>query len=429
MRGTILGILAAALLAPAAFAQNVVVDDVPAQGGTVVTSAVSRAFFLDTREGTRDSDGSETLTYSTRWVPVGDSSVTILQSDGVAPTAVTVAEGLGDEGTQAWTVTRDGTYTLTHSTMQGGVSVSNETAVFRVRGVTPALAPALKWKYAKNANGWYCAQVAFAWHAGYDELVTDMRLLFADRTNAEGKLSAYLVKPATVLDPVDETEEYEGTVYRVARIDLSGFASLADGARAVYGVSDATIGSGVDSVPAAERKICLRVANRDLASVEHVANMLACLAWKYDNEDVFLPISEATVPARRSALQSASRPLSVSEANLSAAFGLSAAAVTRGAVVTCRVSTMSIGEDGSVAGTFEIAAEDAAGVVAESGELAPGVAFSVLGATSVVGSYEPLGEACGVSLLSRTPPYAFRVADPGDASFFKVRLEAENVFE
>ena len=60
---------------------------------------------------------------------------------------------------------------------------------------------------------------------------------------------------------------------------------------------------------------------------------------------------------------------------------------------------------------------------------APGVAFSVLGATSVVGSYEPLGEACGVSLLSRTPPYAFRVADPGDASFFKVRLEAENVFE
>ena len=91
---------------------------------------------------------------------------------------------------------------------------------------------------------------------------------------------------------------------------------------------------------------------------------------------------------------------------------------------------MSFGEDGSVEGTFEIAAEDAGRVVAESGELTPGVKLAVLGAASLGGSFEPLDPAaCGVELLSRKPPYAFRVKAPGAAAFFKVRLEAEDVFE
>ena len=91
---------------------------------------------------------------------------------------------------------------------------------------------------------------------------------------------------------------------------------------------------------------------------------------------------------------------------------------------------MSFGEDGAVEGTFEIAAEDAGRVVAESGELSDGVAFTVLGAASLGGVFEPLDpEACGVELLSRSPPYAFRVADPGDARFFRVRLAAEGKYE
>lgn len=69
---------AALLLAPAAFAQGIVVDGDPAPVATVVTSAVSQAFFLDTREGPRESDGTETLTFSTRWHGTADSSVRIL---------------------------------------------------------------------------------------------------------------------------------------------------------------------------------------------------------------------------------------------------------------------------------------------------------------------------------------------------------------
>ena len=421
-------LLLAALFEPAARAGQVLVSD----AATVVTSAVSRAFRLDTRESPFASDGSETLTWSSEWFPVGNGSVTIFQ-DGAA---LSNAQGVVGEGVCEWRVDRDGIYVLSHATMREGGTVANETATFVVDGVTPAVEPTLRWKYARNANGWYCAQVALTWRTGYDTVLSDMRLLFADRTNAEGRRSAYLVDPATAIDPVAATEEHEGTTYRAVPIDLAPFAAFADGARAVVGVSDATLDSPLDSVPAAERAICLRVANRDIATVGSVSNKLAILAWKKNGADVFLPISESLSYPRQSMQHAAfgmpgpaPRPVTVDEANLAASFALPAGAVARGSV-TCRVSSMSFGEDGSMEGTFAVGAEDAGGVLAEGGELSPGVAFEVLGAASLGGSFEPLDPAaCGVELRSRKPPYAFRVKAPGDKAFFNARLEAEDVYE
>jgi hypothetical protein len=550
MKQTILGILAAALLAPAAFAQGIVVDGDPAPVATVVTSAVSQAFFLDTREGPRESDGTETLTYSTLWHPAGDATVTILQDGEEEP----VASGLLDEGDAVWQVFEDGTYVLVHKTVAGDATVSaGETATFVVTGHPPVEA-ALRWKYAKNANGWHCAQVALKWHPSFAREISDMRLLFADRYEDEeplaviktlddeqaaffpdfrliklagedgkyyfvddgtgkvytesfvergyreklderptvvdgdeagtvsgwgssinsdsyitngvlnaagtgvsfeltvngtptlqlkfassphglGRRTAYLVDPATVVSPLGATETYRDVEYRVAPVDLTAFAGLADGARAVYGVSDATMASSLDSVPKAERKICLRVVNRDLSTVGRADDKLAILAWNVGGSPRFLPIAETMSSLRddddddpQPAPQPAPRPLSVAEANLSASFGLAPAAVARGAV-TCRVSSMSFGEDGSVEGTFAVAAENAGGIVAESGELAGNVKLTVLGAERLGGAFEPLDPSCGAELLSRKPPYAFRVAAPGSASFFKIHLEAEDVFE
>jgi hypothetical protein len=300
---------------------------------------------------------------------------------------------------------------------------------YRILVDTSDLEATLRWKYAKNANGWHCAQVAIVWREDYAGAIEDMRLLFSDRTDAQGRLSAYLVDPATVTNALDATEEYEGLVYRAAAIDLGPFAELPDGARAVYGVGDATLADAYDRVPRDERKICLRVVDRDLGTVEPVSNKLACLAWTVAGRPYFLPIAEAVFARRPDVAQPpAPRPLTASEANLSASFGLSAAAVARGAV-TCRVSSMSIGADGSVEGTFEIAAEDAAGVVAESGELAGNVKLTVLGAESLGGSFEPIDPSCGAELLSRTPPYAFRVKAPGKNAFFKIHLASEDFFE
>ena len=532
----------------------------PAVAETAAAAAASAAFRLDTREGPFESDGTETLTYSTLWHPERvasngtNATVTILQNgDEDEP----VAAELAGEGDVVWQVFEDGTYVLVHKTVveTDGPAVSDdepvETATFVVRG-HPLVEAALRWKYAKNANGWHCAQVALTWHPSYADEISDMRLLFADRyedseplavikvlddeqaaffevpemikmagndwkyyflndengkvyterflesgyreklverptvingdelgdvtgwassrdshsyitngvLNADGtsfseditvngrtvtiafassphglgRRTAYLVDPATVLDPLGTTETYRDTEYRVAPVDLSGFAGLADGARAVYGVSDETMDSSLDSVPKAERKICLRVVNRDYSTVGRVDNKLAILAWNVGGSPRFLPIAETMSSLRdddddpQPAPQPAPRPLSVAEANLSASFGLAPAAVARGAV-TCRVSSMSFGEDGSVEGTFAVAAENAGGVVAESGELAPGVKLTVLGATSLGGAFEPLDPSCGAELLSRKPPYAFRVKAPGSASFFKIRLEAEDVFE
>ena len=521
--------------------------------GVVVTSAASAEFRLDTREGPRESDGTETLAYSTLWHPAGDATVTILQDGEEEP----VAAELAGEGDIVWQVFEDGTYVLVHKTVveTDGPAVSDdesvETATFVVTGHPPVEA-ALRWKYAKNANGWHCAQVALKWHPSYADEISDMRLLFADRyegseplavikvlddeqaaffevpemikmagndwkyyflndengkvyterflesgyreklverptvingdelgdvtgwassrdshsyitngvLNADGtsfseditvngrtvtiafassprglgRRTAYLVDPATVVDPLGSTETYRDVEYRVAPVDLTAFAGLADGARAVYGVSDATMASPLDSVPKAERKICLRVVNRDYSTVETVTNKLAILAWNVGGSPRFLPIAETMSSLQdgdddpEPAPQPAPRPLSVEEANLSTAFGLAPAAVARGAV-TCRVSSMSFGEDGSVEGTFAVAAENAGGVVAESGELAGNVKLTVLGAESLGGAFEPLDPSCGAELLSRKPPYAFRVKAPGDNAFFKIRLEAEDVFE
>ena len=532
----------------------------PAVAETAAAAAASAAFRLDTREGPFESDGTETLTYSTLWHPERvasngtNATVTILQNgDEDEP----VADELAGEGDVVWQVFEDGTYVLVHKTVveTDGPAVSDdepvETATFVVRG-HPLVEAALRWKYAKNANGWHCAQVALTWHPSYADEISDMRLLFADRyegseplavikvlddeqaaffevpemikmagndwkyyflndengkvyterflesgyreklverptvingdelgdvtgwassrdshsyitngvLNADGtsfseditvngrtvtiafassprglgRRTAYLVDPATVVDPLGTTETYRDVEYRVAPVDLTAFAGLADGARAVYGVSDETMASSLASVPKAERKICLRVVNRDYSTVGRADDKLAILAWNVGGSPRFLPIAETMSSLRDGdddplpAPQPAPRPLSVAEANLSASFGLAPAAVARGAV-TCRVSSMSFGEDGSVEGTFAVAAENAGGVVAESGELAPGVKLTVLGATSLGGAFEPLDPSCGAELLSRKPPYAFRVKTPGDNAFFKVRLEAEDVFE
>ena len=95
---------------------------------TNVTSGKSAAFRLDTRSGVRESTGDETLAYSALWAGEDGATVTIAE-DGAA-----FAEGLEKEGEQAWSAAYNGTYTLTHATVAGGVTGAVETAQFTVSG-------------------------------------------------------------------------------------------------------------------------------------------------------------------------------------------------------------------------------------------------------------------------------------------------------
>ena len=101
-------------------------------GGAVnaaTVTAMTEPFRLSIRhDGIRPSTGDETLTYSGLW-DGGDGATVAIAQDGVA-----IAEGLAGEGERAWSVARNGTYTLTHTTYTNGVAGKVETATFAVTG-------------------------------------------------------------------------------------------------------------------------------------------------------------------------------------------------------------------------------------------------------------------------------------------------------
>ena len=79
-------------------------------------------------DGVRTSAGAESLTYSPLW-DGGEGSTAMIAQDGTA-----LWTGLSDEGDKAWTVSRNGTYVLTHTTSTDGAAGKVETATFVVSG-------------------------------------------------------------------------------------------------------------------------------------------------------------------------------------------------------------------------------------------------------------------------------------------------------
>ena len=96
--------------------------------GSIICSSDSVPMMLDLRVLPRTSLGDETLTYSSQWDGGEGATVTIAENGAV------VADGLSGEGTRTWSVTRNGTYVLTHTTYTNGVAGKVETATFVVTG-------------------------------------------------------------------------------------------------------------------------------------------------------------------------------------------------------------------------------------------------------------------------------------------------------
>ena len=100
-----------------------------AAGSAATVTAMAEPFRLSIRhDGIRPSSGDETLTYSGLWDGGDDATVTLAQE------GVPLVEGLAGEGERAWSVARNGTYTLTHTTYTNGVEGKVETATFVVTG-------------------------------------------------------------------------------------------------------------------------------------------------------------------------------------------------------------------------------------------------------------------------------------------------------
>ena len=89
---------------------------------------------------------------------------------------------------------------------------------------------------------------------------------------------------AAEIAPLVDLEDVDARPYCMVPIELSPFANLTDGERAVFGVSDATMTNAFASVPADERKICLPVVGRGITAAEAIYNPRAYLAWDEDGE-------------------------------------------------------------------------------------------------------------------------------------------------
>ena len=95
----------------------------------LVAIGASTTFRLSINHGgVRASTGEETLRYSNLWD--GDANATVK----IAQDGVVLAEELTGEGEQNWSVSRNGTYALTHTTYTNGIVAKVENATFVVTG-------------------------------------------------------------------------------------------------------------------------------------------------------------------------------------------------------------------------------------------------------------------------------------------------------
>ncbi|MGN0854605.1 MAG: hypothetical protein ACI4R9_03675 [Kiritimatiellia bacterium] len=98
--------------------------------GAIDAIGASTTFRLDLKhDGVRASTGEETLRFSNLWDGDANATVTISQNGMV------LAEGLTGEGAQNWSVSRNGTYALTHTTYTNGVVAKVLNATFVVSGL------------------------------------------------------------------------------------------------------------------------------------------------------------------------------------------------------------------------------------------------------------------------------------------------------
>lgn len=287
----------------------------------------------------------------------------------------------------------------------------------------PAPKTSFAWKYAKNKNGWFCAQIAFPGYEGYADAIENPRFLFADRTNSQNVRTSYLVDPSTVIDPLSTTESYQGTTYRKVALPTSAIDGKVNGARVVFGVSDATMTSSADSVPADERLMCLRVVNRNINSVALMDNVIGYLAWECCGDTYYQALGGTKSPGFIS-----TKLLSIKTLNNATAFGVDASVVAP-ETIHCRFTSFNISGN-RFAGSFEVVAESEEGTKAAVDEIASSVETLLLGAESPAGPFEPVGDAISDMVIDvDNAPFTFQGTLPSNYRFFRLNLNIDEIYK
>ena len=282
----------------------------------------------------------------------------------------------------------------------------------------------VRWKKA-NATGHYHGQIAMPWFAGYEEALSGMRFLFADRVqNGEtyAQLWDYAVPSARhVANEVD----LDGKSYRFVPLDVAAKTSgLASGARAVFGVSDATLASSVAAVPSAERRIGLYIRRRvSPVSGEEtdagVENFIGARAWETNGKTCYQPVGAGYENG-----VIAEKILDAEDIDAAEALGFDPAFLAV-AEPACRFTDFALDPFGEIDGWFEIFAATPDGIGASSAGTTAKAVFHLWGTDRLGGEWVELGRT---EFPEREAGLVrFQEREPGDfpARFFRVTIEVK----
>ena len=236
-------------------------------GTVAAVPGTSSEFLLSIKhDGVRTSTGEETLRYSNLWDGNADATVTIRQN------GTPLATSLTGEGERAWSVTRNGTYALTHTTYTNGVVAKVEHATFVVTGkdipfptdvsvtgyegeydgaghgiaVLASGVADLQVRYARSANGPFATQMPL-----FTNVVSATTVWcelsapgYITQTNSA---TVTITKRPVTLTSGSASKVYDGTALTKQTVSVSGSGWVAgEGATYTYTGTRTAVGSSAN---------------------------------------------------------------------------------------------------------------------------------------------------------------------------------------
>ena len=291
-----------------------------------------------------------------------------------------------------------------------------KTVHFMIKGSSAAALKAeIAWKLLK-ASGTYMAQLKVTCTSGLTTGISNLRFMFADRVSGGTTFASLWDTPKRAAKST--TMPYSGDTYRYVALDASRIT--AENVAVTYGVSNLA----ATSIPTAERTIELYVRKRvnpttGKEEAAGVDNFVGYLSWTSGGETSYLPIVAGAQAASFSkAALRARAPMKLAAVNTALAVG---SVIAEGSSPYCKLTEFAVG-DNEITGVVEVGAVSSDGAE-YPGKLGPNATVTLLGTNDLGLDFKAI---CSVTTDSAG---RFRLVQPKDCQFFKLKLTVEEVVE
>ena len=291
-----------------------------------------------------------------------------------------------------------------------------KTVHFMIKGSSAAALKAeIAWKLLK-ASGTYMAQLKVTCTSGLTTGISNLRFMFADRVSDGTTFASLWDTPKRAAKST--TVSYSGDTYRY--VDLDASKITAENVAVTYGISNLA----ATSIPTAERTVELYVRKRvnpttgkeDAAEVD---NFVGYVSWTSGGETSYLPVvaGAQAVSLAKAALR-APAPMRLAAVNTALAVG---SVIAEGSSPYCKLTEFAVG-DSEISGVVEVGSVSGDGTE-YPGKLGPNATVTLLGTNDLGLDFK---EICSVTTDSAG---RFRLVQPKDCQFFKLKLAVEEVVE